>query len=288
MSKLSEGLKALVNASHARPHTIPAPSNIKSIYSHIAETATSHNVGVPAWLTISTAATMTMNSPQSLSTLHSFASSYPSSRQKLNPTLTAELMREVGLKCISFNGIPRTINMLGAFYNSLSPEIQSNLSTKPTRRPTPENIENKLKRGRELWDSIYLPLDLSEKLLTKLAQSHPNLPVHILSSHYGLLLSDPEEGNMPINSGRILSSLIALACLRAQSGVGPQVLSHVFGLRKAFDDGSAESEDEVQGGKWLAGEEGNKWILESIDQIVSGIGGKEGSSFAPGFVKAKL
>lgn len=93
---------------------------------------------------------------------------------------------------------------------------------------------------------------------------------------------------MPVHVGRILTSLIALACLRAQSGVGPQVLSHVFGLRKAFEDGTAEGEDEVPGGEWLAGEEGNRWILDSIDEIVTAIGRGEGSTFAPGFIKAKL
>ena len=285
MSKLSESLKALINAAHARPATIKAPPNINSIYSRISDSAASHNVGVPAWLTLSTAATMTMNSPQSLLTLHSIASN-TSSPQSLSPTQAAELMREVGLKCISFNGIPRAINMLGAFREGLPKDVQSSLSTKPTRQLSNSNANEMLKRGRGLWDSIYRPFE--DKLVDKLAQSHPNLPVHILSAHYGTLLSDPPS-NMPVDVGRILSSLIAIACLRAQTGVGPQVLSHVFGLRKAFEDGSAEGEDEVQGGKWLASEEGNKWVLESIDEIVAAIGeGQGNTTFAPGFIKAKL
>lgn len=87
-----------------------------------------------------------------------------------------------------------------------------------------------------------------------------------------------------------MTSVIAVACLRAQSGVGPQVVSHVFGLRKAFEDGSAKAEETIEGGEWLASNEGSMWLLELIDGIVSTIGGKNGTSFAPGFdgVKAKL
>lgn len=87
----------------------------------------------------------------------------------------------------------------------------------------------------------------------------------------------------------MLTSIVAVSCLRAQTGVGPQVTSHVFGLRKAFEDGSAKAkgEQEVQGGEWLASDEGNQWILESVDRIVGALG--EGrSSFAPGMEKAKL
>lgn len=50
MSKLSEPLKALINASHVRPHTTPAPQNITSVYEKIANDATSKKVGLPAWL----------------------------------------------------------------------------------------------------------------------------------------------------------------------------------------------------------------------------------------------
>ena len=90
---------------------------------------------------------------------------------------------------------------------------------------------------------------------------------------------------MPAQVGRVLASLVAIACLRAQTGVGPQVLSHVFGLRKAFEDGSAE--EDLEGGEWLASEEGNKWILESVDAIVGALGGEQGTTFAPGLGKEK-
>jgi hypothetical protein len=93
------------------------------------------------------------------------------------------------------------------------------------------------------------------------------------------------------NIGRVLTSILAISCLRSQTGVGPQVVSHVFGLRKAFEDGSAAKEEEVVGGKWLATDEGSLWLLEQVDSVVQAIGEERGSTFAPGFEgrgKAKL
>ena len=224
---------------------------------------------------------MTMNSPESLRILHSLASSTSS------PVTTAETIREVGLKCISFNGIPRTINCLNNFYSSLPETVTSQLTTTPIRIPTPENLEAIKDKGKELWISIYKPFE--EKLIRKLAQSHPDLPVVILNSNYGPLLADPPGQGPPVKIGRVLTSLAAVGCLRAQTGVGPQVISHIFGLRKAFEDGSflAEGEKEVEGGKWLSSDEGNLWILAVVDKIVDAISQGQGTTFAPG-MKAKL
>ena len=224
-----------------------------------------------------------MNSPASLTALYSLASSQGNAASEVQ---TAELMREVGLKCIGFNGVPRTINCLGAFRSSLPEEIGKGLTTKPSRTPTTSNIEASKERGRALWDSIYRPFEA--KLIEKLAHSHPDLPVHIVNSEYGLLFADPQrEAASGQKVGRIATSIVAVACLRAQTGVGPQVTSHLFGLRKALDDGTWK--DDVQneeGAKWLASDEGGVWILESVDSIVEAIGDGKGSSFAP--VGAKL
>jgi hypothetical protein len=46
---------------------------------------------------------MTMNSPESLTELHQLVSS--SSKDTKQALYAAEFMREVGLKCISFNGV---------------------------------------------------------------------------------------------------------------------------------------------------------------------------------------
>lgn len=113
--------------------------------------------------------------------------------------------------------------------------------------------------------------------------------MHILNSHYGPLLSDPSSPAPAAKIGRVLTSIIAISCLRAQTGVGPQVTSHVFGLRKAFEDGTykAQGEDEIEGGQWLASDEGNMWILESVDKVVEAIGSGKGTTFAPG-IRSKL
>ncbi|KAL4979772.1 hypothetical protein BDW66DRAFT_148115 [Aspergillus desertorum] len=283
MSKLSPSLKALINSPAARPNTVPAPRNIRSVYAKIQQTARAKNVSRDSWIALSTAATMTMNSPGSLTALYETATtSEPSESTHIQ---TAELMREVGLKCISFNGIPRTINCLNAFKTSLPEPIASALSKEPTRTPTPQNITEISTRGKDLWDSIYRPFEV--KLYEKLADSHPDLPVHILHANYGALLSDPAGRTTGANLGRIGTSIVAIACLRAQTGVGPQVVSHVFGLRKAMEDGTWKQDAEgEEGARWLAGEEGNAWILRSVDEIVAEISEGQGSNFAPG--RAKL
>ncbi|KAH7130046.1 hypothetical protein B0J11DRAFT_522302 [Dendryphion nanum] len=283
MSKLSPSLKALINAAHSRPGPVPAPRHIESIYKKIEHEATAHKLGRPSWLALSTAATMTMNSPDSMVALYKSASE---SKSEPESVAIAELMREVGLKCIGFNGVPRTINMLNSFRAALPSSIIPSLSTTPTRFPTPQNISSINNRGQALWESIYRPL--STKLESKLADAHPDLPVFIINGEYGALFSDPPR-ETGANVGRVTTSLVAIACLRAQQGVGPQVLSHVFGLRKSWEDGSWESEKGVgerEGVEWLVGDEGCQWVLEKVDEVVEALGGGAGSTFAP--ARAKL
>lgn len=158
--------------------------------------------------------------------------------------------------------------------------MTSKLETKSTRGPSPENLGAATARGRELWDSVYRPFE--NKLYSKLGTSHPDLPVHILNGHYTTLLSNPEQRGNLANVGRILTSVVAISCLRAQTGVGPQVLSHVFGLRKALDDGTYKadnlSEEEEQAARWLATDDGSEWILNTVDTIAKALGG---GNFAP-------
>ncbi|KAL2131084.1 hypothetical protein VTI74DRAFT_5580 [Chaetomium olivicolor] len=287
MSKLSPSLKALINAPFAHPGQAPAPRQIRDVYMRIANEAKERGYGVRPWVTLSAAATFTLNSPASLLILHELASSC------LPPLATAELIREIGLKCISFNGIPRTINCLGAFRSGLSHHPwASQLCTTPSRQVSPDNVAAVADRGRDLWKSIYTPFD--EKLVAKLAESHPDLPVHILSSHYSALLSDPADHGQHglANVGRNLTSVVAVACLRAQTGVGPQVLSHVFGLRKGVEqgthkgdfEGAENREEEEEGVERLAGDEGCEWLLRSVDAIAEAIG----SSYGRWEGKAKL
>jgi hypothetical protein len=177
--------------------------------------------------------------------------------------------------------------MLGAFRSSLPVSVANALSKEPSRIMTPQNLNTWKSRGRSLWDSIYRPFEI--KLLDKLADSHPDLPVHIINSNYAPLFTDPPERPAGVRVGRVLTSLLAIACLRAQTGVGPQVTSHVFGLRKAVEDGTWRAPEAMpeEGVRWLAEEEGNEWILKTVDDIVEAIGENQGTTFAPG-VKARL
>lgn len=176
--------------------------------------------------------------------------------------------------------------MLNAFRASLPQDIYEKLNKTPTRYPDASNVEEINQRGRGLWDKIYKPLN--EKLEAKLGEAHPDLPVFIINNEYGGLFTDPQRYT-GATVGRITTSLIAITCLRAQQGVGPQVLSHIFGLRKALGDGSwkdepaAGSEEAI---KWLASDEGCTWVLQKTDELVEALGGAQGSTFAP--VKAKL
>ncbi|VUC38147.1 unnamed protein product, partial [Clonostachys rosea] len=115
MSKISPSLKALINASFAHPGPTPAPAaQIREAFVDIARDASRRQLGPRSWIVLSAAATFTLNSPDSLTILHDVASS-PDHNPHPDPVQTAELIREVGLKCISFNGIPRSINCLNAF-----------------------------------------------------------------------------------------------------------------------------------------------------------------------------
>lgn len=216
-------------------------------------------------------------------------------------------MRETGLKCISFSGvgpsfwrysskrertdiqIPRTINALVALRSQLPSEVKSSLSTESLRSMNTQNLEPISKSGLSLWDGIYSPHHV--KLLAKLGEAHPDLPVHILHSHYSHLLSDPlskfPEGHHKI--GRVLTSVVAIACLRAQQGVAPQLTSHVFGLKKALlEGGGGEGEKGlVKGEEWLTEDGGVEWVLDSTDKISEVVAGR--TSFAgPVGEKAKL
>lgn len=130
-----------------------------------------------------------------------------------------------------------------------------------------ESKNDTFSRGKELWNSIYQPH--SDKLIKKLAEYHPDLPVHILDSHYSLLLSDPS----PVGPlGRTLTSVLAVACLQSYTGVGSQVTSHVFGLKKAGEEQEDTDALQAQGisgeeKRWLCGDEGSEWVLKAVEEL---------------------
>ncbi|GAA6000540.1 uncharacterized protein JCM10292_000474 [Rhodotorula paludigena] len=291
--RLSSALKALIAAPHAQGNAVPAPSlaSTTKLFEGLRSSAEQNGLGEATWLTLGSAALVTLNSPETLCQLYSFAASKLDGQDdKARRCATiAAVMREAGLKTISFSGIPRAINNLGALQSHLDSDVASLLSTESTRQPTISNLSMVQTNATQLWESIYAPH--SSKLLSKLGRSHPDLPVHILSSHYGPLLSDLPTSASPASPdavhakvGRVLTSVVAIACLRAQGGVGPQVTSHVFGLRKAGEE-RLEGDEALEGAEWLTSEEGAQWVLEQVDRFVEVVGRGQGATFA---TRAKL
>lgn len=127
----------------------------------------------------------------------------------------------------------------------------------------PERGSLSRKEGIALWNDIYG--QHSETLIEKLSSFHPDMAEYILDAHYGPLLTDPPAREGQFRLGRILTSVIAIAALRALTGVGLQVTSHVYGLKKAKLEGKLEGEE------WLTSDEGCMWILRTADDIVNTI-----------------
>ncbi|RXK38278.1 hypothetical protein M231_04451 [Tremella mesenterica] len=337
MSKLSPSLKALISAPHALGRPLPAPPQLTRVFDTLRSRSRPHledgTIPSEPFLVLATATLVTVNSPESVQRLWKYA---VEGRDVMGSARTAALMREAGLKCIALNGIPRTINALVALRSILPEEVIDLLSSIPTRKHTPENIQSISSRGREMWDIIYSPFH--NKLLDKLSDAHPDLPIHILESHYGPLLSDPsvsslsssptsssvstppsphtsavpstpsssssppssspsilsmdqrgdhhsslspsaKQNDEPTNRqssilstgtiGRTLTSIMAMSCLRAQTGVEPQLISHVHGLQKAAKEEDSQLDEKIgkEGRSWLCGDDGTKWVLESVDEI---------------------
>jgi hypothetical protein len=73
---LSQALKSLIKAPHALGSAIPAPPRpaFQKLFSQISETAESNGSRNDTWLTLSTGALVTVNSPASICELYDFAS----------------------------------------------------------------------------------------------------------------------------------------------------------------------------------------------------------------------
>lgn len=103
---------------------------------------------------------------------------------------------------------------------------------------------------------------------------------------YGAVLSPlpPTTSNAQGNLSRALGSVVGISCLRAESRVGPQLISHVFGLLKARTwPGELSAED-----KWLGSDEGTQWVIETTDAILDVVEKDKESAAWEEDVKAKL
>ena len=79
-------------------------------------------------------------------------------------------------------------------------------------------------------------------------------------------LEDLDQGNL----SRALGSVVGIASLRAEGGVGPQLTSHIFGLLKARNTENQTEED-----RWLSSDEGTEWVLRTVDEVLDGVSSEE-------------
>jgi hypothetical protein len=79
-------------------------------------------------------------------------------------------------------------------------------------------------------------------------------------------LEDLDQGNL----SRALGSVVGIASLRAEGGVGPQLTSHIFGLLKARNTENQTEED-----KWLSSDEGTEWVLRTVDEVLDGVSSED-------------
>ena len=109
-------------------------------------------------------------------------------------------------------------------------------------------------------------------------------PPEFIIQAYGTVLSplpggDAEQGDL----SRALGSVVGTACLRAEGGVGPQLVSHVFGLLKARHVQGLSAED-----YWLASDEGTEWVVRTVDAILDVVKPELGDGTAGTAAQAKL
>jgi hypothetical protein len=174
--------------------------------------------------------------------------------------------------------------MLNAFHTSLPPEVASLLNNGTSRCLNESNVKSISAAGQTLWNRIHYPMDT--ELESKLKAAHPDL-IELIMYLYGGLFSDP-DCSAGVSVDRIMTSLFAIACLRAQQGAGPQLIGHLCGLKRALNDGSQRSLTRIHSEnakRWLVSDEGCIWILKTVDDLTRIL--SEGqSTFAT--IKAKI
>lgn len=94
-------------------------------------------------------------------------------------------------------------------------------------------------------------------------------------AYSGALEADPPDSEGPAYAapvGRICTSLLAVAALRAVGGQGPQLVGHALGVMKTGIEaasGTIDGATEVgEGWQWLTGSAGMIWVLDVVDRIM--------------------
>ncbi|THH17623.1 hypothetical protein EW146_g3220 [Bondarzewia mesenterica] len=276
---LPPAVKQLLTLRNPNSYTTPSITRLHAVLQRTVADARRRNAE-KGWLVLATCTFLTSNVPSAVGHLYHFATrndpNDPVSRRDAAEAVTkAAIIRESALKSTIFVGVPRTILALASLMAAAESDVKKTLRTEShrldlrllvadglpgvSRTLTPENIESVLSRGQALWDSIYDPHAV--KLYSKLGSYHPDFISFIIQSYGSVLAPLPDE-NEQGNLSRALGSVVGVACLRTEGGVGPQLTSHVFGLLKARTMDNLNEED-----KWLSSDEGTEWVIRTVDTL---------------------
>lgn len=132
-SKLSASTQLPAGRS-ANPSPTPKLSSVSQHFQSLEAEAKQKGIGWGEWVSIATATLFTLNNPGSLQALHRFAAGDKAGNLE-HRTNVALLMRETGLKCIGFIGIPKVINNLAALRKAVEEDVElvKALPTEPRR-----------------------------------------------------------------------------------------------------------------------------------------------------------
>lgn len=126
----------------------PKLSAVSQHFQSLQAEANHKGIGWGEWLSIATATLFTLNNPGSLQALHRFAAGDKKMDLEHRKNV-ALLMRETGLKCIGFIGIPKVINNLAAVRKAVEEdqELVQALPTEPRRKVTRSRITTRMSSG---------------------------------------------------------------------------------------------------------------------------------------------
>lgn len=92
------------------------------------------------------------------------------------------------------------------------------------------------------------------------------MPGHTKSYSESVTSEDLDQGNL----SRALGSIVGIATLRSEGRVGPQLVSHAFGLLKSrYTEGQNEED------AWLSSDEGTEWVIRTVDEILDVVSSEE-------------
>jgi len=285
--KLTPAIKQLLTLRS--PNVLPSPplTQLNRLFAKTFQDAKIKKAET-GWLVATTCTLLTANRPSAVGHLYRFVtrSTFDDNGTQNDtevdiPTAVnkAALMRESALKSVIFIGVPRVILSLAALREALEDDVRHALRSHSRRTANSDNITSFVTQGMALWKSIYQPH--ANKLHDKLGSYHPDFISFIIQSYGSVLsplsggtksysdtssLEDLDQGNL----SRTLGSVVGIASLRAEGGVGPQLTSHIFGLLKARNMENQTEED-----KWLSSDEGTEWVLRTVDEVLDGLSSED-------------